>query len=106
MTEMRHKLTFVVCTLVCRVLLESPSQLFAQPAGGPPPAAVHVAKLEQREVAAGLTFVGDVVAVRHSIIGSAVAGRVDQVYVREGEPIGMEDSSDGRQIGQPLVQLR
>lgn len=45
--------------------------------GGPPPASpVEVDRVQQREVAAGQTFVGTVFPLKRSAVGSAVDGRV------------------------------
>lgn len=51
--------------------------------GGPAP--VSVAEIVQRKVAAGQTFVGTVMPVRKSTVGSAVDGRVVEYPINEGE---------------------
>src|SRR5207249_3876248 len=43
------------------------------------------------------TFVGTVKPIRHSLIGSAVAGRVDEFLVNEGDVV---------KAGQPIAHLR
>jgi HlyD family secretion protein len=71
-------------------------------------AAVNVSRLQQKTVAEGGTFIGNVVAMQHSIVGSAVAGRVETVHVEEGDAIDMLPGDDGSAsaVGSPLVQLR
>jgi RND family efflux transporter MFP subunit len=83
-----------------------------------PTATVEVEELEQREVSGARSFVGDVVPLRRSMIGSAVAGRVEQFFVDDGDYVGMpgsqlnrrdrEDSSfeDEEEWGQPIAQLQ
>jgi len=67
----------------------------AQAQFGPVPVAVE--QVVQRKVAEGQTFVGTVMPVRHSIVGSAVDGRVIEFYVNEGDFVKKD---------QPLAQLR
>lgn len=71
-----------------------------------PPASVVVAPVIQREVSAGQTFVGGAMPSRKSIVGSAVEGRVEKLFVNDGEPVvrGEPDAS-GQQLGQPIAQL-
>ena len=66
----------------------------AQP--GRPPAPVVVAAVEQRDVASGKTFVGSVRPRFSAEIGSAVAGRVTEVFCEEGDAVN---------DGDPLVQI-
>src|SRR5262245_40439299 len=62
---------------------------FGQGPGGPVP--VKAAALAQRKIAAGQPFVGTVMPLRRSTVGSAVAGRIvafkhkEGDYVKEGE---------------------
>jgi len=60
------------------------------------PAAVAVAKIVQKEVASGQTFVGTVQPIKRSVIGSAVGGRVAEFPVNEGDFVKAK---------QPLAQL-
>ena len=62
-----------------------------------PPARVLVAEVQQRELAAGYTFVGTVTPLRTSTVGSPVDGRVIELMVREGDAVNK---------GDVLVQLR
>ena len=62
-----------------------------------PPAPVSVEAVLERQVAAGQTFVGTVQPLRRSIVGSAVAGRVIEFHVNEGDKVKKD---------QPLAQLR
>lgn len=52
-----------------------------------PPARVIVAKVEQRQLDTGQTFVGTVVPLRTSTVASAVEGLVDELLVREGDEV-------------------
>lgn len=61
------------------------------------PAPVAVTKVIQQEVSSGQTFVGTIMPIRQSIVGSAVAGRVLEFYVNEGDRVTKD---------QPLAQLR
>lgn len=64
----------------------------------PGPVKVLVAEvIEQQNVAAGRSFVGTVIAERHSAVGSAVAGRVEKFLVNAGDFIAAD---------KPLAQLR
>jgi RND family efflux transporter MFP subunit len=72
--------------------------LQAQPGAGPSPVIVcPVVSARQMD---SRSFVGSLVPLRRSTIGSAVDGRVIQINVDEGDPV----SGDG--AGEPLVQLR
>jgi RND family efflux transporter MFP subunit len=62
-----------------------------------PPAKVVVSPVIEREVRAGQVFVGTVVPLRTSTVGSAVSGRVDELLVNEGDRV---------EKGQPLARLR
>ena len=63
---------------------------------GPPPASVVVAKVEEREVAAGQRFVGTLQPRRRSVVGSAVEGRVAEFLVSNGQWVSK---------GEPLAKL-
>lgn len=71
-----------------------------------PPVTVIVAPVVEREVSAGQTFVGAFVPPRRTIIGSAVDGRVSELYVDAGDPIGPpQPDQNGTERGQPIAQL-
>ena len=55
-----------------------------------PPAPVITTPVIQREVAAGQTFVGQLQPSRRSVVGSAVDGRVVELLVDDGDPVGQE----------------
>jgi RND family efflux transporter MFP subunit len=61
------------------------------------PARVVVAQVSADEVEAGQTFVGTVMPLRLSTVGSAAAGRVEEFLVNEGDQVKQ---------GQPLARLR
>jgi RND family efflux transporter MFP subunit len=66
--------------------------------GGPPPAPkVLVTAVQTGEVSEQKTFVGTVMPIRRSLVGSAAAGRVEEYLVNE---------SDWVQAGQPIAKLR
>lgn len=66
-------------------------------AAEPVPAKVVVVAVEQREIARGETFVGTVVPLRRTTVGSTVEGRVVEFGVREGDRVNKD---------QVLVRLR
>lgn len=61
------------------------------------PVKVTVVEVIERDLASGRAFVGTVVARRHSSVGSAVSGRVEQFLVNEGEAVTKD---------QPLAKLK
>lgn len=80
-------LAAVMCTII----------MAAQPLPAQQGAAkVDVAKIVEREVASGQTFVGTVMPIKRSVIGSAVGGRVAEFPVNEGDFVRAK---------QPLAQL-
>ncbi len=86
---MRLTTRLVVPFYVCAVFS---GDLFAQRG----PAQVDVAEIVEREVAAGQIFVGTVLPIKRSVIGSAVGGRVEKFPVNEGDYVRAK---------QPLAQL-
>ncbi len=60
------------------------------------PAPVAVAEVVRKDVASGQTFVGTVLPIKRSVIGSAVGGRVAEFPVNEGDFVKAK---------QPLAQL-
>ena len=72
--------------------------LRAQPPGGiQPPRPVTVAAITERTIAGEQTFVGTIMPLRQSTIGSAVEGRVLEFFVNEGDFV---------ERGKPLAQVR
>ncbi len=72
----------------------------------PPPVAVRTAPVIRREVVPETTLVGTVTAVRRSIVGSPVDGRVTDVQIEAGDSVEMENPKSGNQYsGKPIVQL-
>lgn len=69
-------------------------KLDAQPAAGPVP--VIAAPVIERQVAAGQSYVASVTPLRRAVIGSAVDGRVVELFVDEGNRVSQ---------GQPLAQV-
>lgn len=75
-------------------------------AQAPPPEAVAVVSIVEREVASGQMFIGGVYPSRKSIVGSAVDGRMIDVMVEEGDRVQMVMEGDPPQErGQPIAQL-
>ena len=75
------------------VALAAPDRALAQP-GGPSP--VVVATVAEKEVSSGQSFVGTVMPLKRSEIGSAVDGRVVEFPLNEGDRV---------EKGQALAQL-
>ena len=61
------------------------------------PVKVTVAEIIERDLVLGRAFVGTVEARRHSSVGSAVSGRVEEFLVNEGEAVTKD---------QPLAKLK
>ena len=61
------------------------------------PVKVTVVEVIERDLASGRAFVGTVEARRHSSVGSAVSGRVEEFLVNEGEAVTKD---------QPLAKLK
>lgn len=72
------------------------------------PATVAVAKVVASDQVSGKTFLGTVTPINNSVIGSAVDGRVEKVFVDAGDRVLKSGSSDAviAKMGQPLLQLR
>ena len=76
-----------------------------EPAGRPV-ASVKVEPVEERLVAPQQSFVGEVVPVCCSIVGSAVDGRIIELSVTDGTEVHMLESEDGSlRRGEPIAQL-
>lgn len=91
----------VTTTLVATAILAATPTLPVRAQGGPAP--VEVVPLVRRKVASGQVFLGTVKATRRSTIGSAVAGRVSQMLVEEGDFVVFDEE---KALGQDLAQLR
>ncbi len=72
-----------------------------------PPAPVVVSKVQLIKPEMK-SFVGSLVPIRTSTVGSAVDGRVVEILVDEGDPVRMESLAAGSEeiLGQPIVKLR
>ena len=69
-------------------------------------ARVVVAKVVKRSVSAGQTFVGTVTPSRESVVGTAVGGRVAELFVNDGDEVTLVEEGDPpKQVGQPIAQL-
>lgn len=66
------------------------------PGGGPPPAAVVVDTVIEKPLAVSKSFVGTLMPLKHTTVGSAVEGRVTEFLVSEGDWV---------EQGQPMAQL-
>jgi RND family efflux transporter MFP subunit len=86
---------FVIVSLFCLV-----GEVWAQ-------ATVMVSPITKQSVLAGHSFVGTVFPSKLSVVGSAVDGRVVEVFVEEGDAVTFRQEDDAATgIGQPIVQLR
>lgn len=74
-------------------------------AGQAPTARVTVAAVRQRELSRGQTFVGTVMPVRSSTVGSTVEGRVVELAVREGDEVRQGDTLARLRTRQLEIQL-
>ena len=89
-------LTIVCILLAHATLLPRTSHGFSAEA-----VPVRVGKCIEREIAGAHTFIGNVDAARKSVVGSAVAGRVELVHVETGDFVDPDNETSGA-----LVQLR
>ncbi len=85
----------VSAALVAATVVALATSVLAQGPGGT--ARVVVAPVVERSIATEQSFVGTIVPRRTSVVGSAVAGRVIELHVDEGDFVTK---------GQPLAQLR
>jgi HlyD family secretion protein len=80
---------------------QSPAQPPKGPPGkagfAPPPPKVLITAVRTDTVAEPRTFVGTVMPIRRSLVGSAASGRVEEYLINEGDAV---------QAGQPIAQLR
>jgi RND family efflux transporter MFP subunit len=91
-----RRLPFLAFVLL--VALSAVAATFAQaPGGGRPKPVVALGQVEQAVIATEQTFVGTVMPLRKSTVGSAVDGRVEEYLVNEGDAVT---------AGQPLARLR
>lgn len=91
--SLSHRVLIYAISLGCLSL----HQVHAQPAR--PPAFVVVAKVVQRKVANGRTYVATVVPSKQATIGSAIDGRIDEFPINEGDRV-----SAGKKLAQLLTQ--
>ena len=82
----------IICTFACALLV---SASLCQAREVPVP--VRVQKIMQRKITLEREFIGTATPRRRSTIGSAIDGRVMQMFVREGDAVQTKD---------PLVRLR
>ncbi|MFT5301565.1 MAG: HlyD family secretion protein [Mariniblastus sp.] len=96
--------------LILGIVLCSPDFLLAQSEipENPPPSPVVVSRVIATEQSSAKSFVGSLVPLRRSTIGSAVDGRVTQMFVEEGDAVTVDLNKlvNGIPFGQPLVQLK
>ncbi|MEX0716739.1 MAG: efflux RND transporter periplasmic adaptor subunit [Planctomycetaceae bacterium] len=71
----------------------------AAPAQPPSASPVAVSEIVEREISTGQTFVGTVMPVKKSIVGSAVSGRVLEFPVNEGDRV-----AEGQTLAQLLTE--
>jgi RND family efflux transporter MFP subunit len=90
------------CLLTLVLLFVPVNLIFAQPGAGQRerPSPVIVSRVVKTHQLDSKSFVGSLVPMKRSTVGSAVDGRVTKMFVDEGDLV----SGDG--LGDPLVQLR
>jgi len=72
-----------------------------------PATVVVVSPITRQTILAGQSFVGTLVPSKRSVVGSAVDGRVIEVFVEEGNAVTIKRDDEATSIiGQPIVQLR
>ncbi len=74
-----------------------------------PPASVVLSKVFSIKRSSTESFIGTAMPIRKSIVGSPVGGRVIEVFVEEGQRVGLTQEKsefDGSILGAPIVQLR
>lgn len=88
--------TFAIVALPADLPAQAPSAGGSSAPPAAPPALVEVQPIVSREVSEGQTFVGTAIPFKKATVGSAVAGRVTEVFVEVGDRV---------QEMQPLAQL-
>ena len=88
------------------ILMNVTESLSAQPGGVA--SKVVVSRVNSTRKSASKSFVGSLVPVKRSPIGSAVDGRVTKMFVEAGDAVTVDETQmvEGEPLGQPLVQLR
>jgi HlyD family secretion protein len=81
----RHCLATTAAALITSVAFGT--SLHAQTKPKSPPAVVRVAQITKQNVEVTKTFVGTIMPLRKSVLGSAVDGRVAEVFVNEGDQV-------------------
>ncbi|MER3415431.1 MAG: efflux RND transporter periplasmic adaptor subunit [Gemmataceae bacterium] len=82
-----HRLVALCAPLVVCAIVVVPSRSSGQPGVG----VVYVEPVLEREVRAGRTLVGTVTPLRQALVGSAVAGRVQEYLAEEGKRVRRGD---------------
>ena len=98
----------VVSALLLSIGCDSsgPEAVSASSATAPNPVAVGTARITEAKVTPEVTLVGTVTAIRRSIVGSPVEGRVSKISINAGDHVGMESgNSDEPPCGATLAQL-
>ncbi len=85
------------------VLLLLASAAPALPQGGAPP--VDVVAVRKDRITTTARFVGTVEPVKRAVIGSAVDGRVEKLFVNEGDRVGSGDEGRIAQILTSTIEL-
>jgi HlyD family secretion protein len=93
---MKRKIFWASSIVLVALLVIWVTQALAQK-GGKVITRVSAARVVQKEVAAGRSFVGTVSPKRTSIVGSAASGRIEELLVEEGYQVKQ---------GEPLARLR
>src|SRR5262245_45621833 len=89
-----YLIVLMVIAVTSAVVAQSPK---GKAGFAPPAPKVLVTPARADVVAEPRSFVGTVRPIRHSLVGSAAAGRVEEYLINEG---------DGVKAGQPIAHLR
>jgi len=83
--------------IAAATLFAAPLDLAAQPAAAPPALVVATPVLE-RSLSPDRDFSGTSEGSRHTVVGSAVAGRVLTIFAREGDEVRVSESGEAPQL--------
>jgi len=70
-----------------------------------PAVAVRTARVIREDVVPEFTLVGTATAIRRSVVGSPVDGRVTEINVEAGDLVASDNAEDGPSPAKPIVQL-
>ncbi len=96
--------TLATCATLASLLTVTEAEGQGKRGGGP--SLVATSKVVKKVASTTESFIGTLKPVRKSVVGSAVAGRIEQVLVDDGDAVGAaEESTEESFVGQPLVHI-